>query len=275
MVETAGDYVLAADLGGNSFAALYKDGAMQQEFVLGKDIISGKVNKHGMVAFATAADGYKGQAVVLDRRGRELFRWNSGEGYIMDLSINASGRYLAVAQLLGEEEQAGSRIQFIDLQRGEVVGTADRPNAVIGELRFSGSRLLAVSDTQLCGFTGRGRELYTVSFAGKTPGRYDISSDRLLAFVTADNRGNAVLELYTPGGKCKGRYFADSAINSLAVSGDTVVIARQRELLCISSRGKLKKQVSCTHDIKCLGLCGDGRTALAIGSTQADIVRIR
>lgn len=275
LVETGGDYVLAADLGGNNFAALYRDGTLLQEFKLGNDIISAKVNSKGDTVFATATDGYKGKITVMDKKGKELFSWNSGDGYIMDVAINKNGRYLAVAQLISSGSQASSRIQFIDLHQKKVIQSADRPNTVIGEIRFSEGRLLSVSDTELCGFSDRGRLQYTVSFAGKKPGKYDISGDKILAFVTADNRGNAVLELYSPNGKCKGQYHTDSAVGGLAVCGSTTAVSRQRDLLYINQWGKLKKKITSAHDVKSLGIFGDAKTILAVGSTSADIIRVR
>lgn len=275
MIEHSGKYILAADLGGNHGAALYRRGELLQEYQLGKDIISAKVNEKGTAAFATAADGYKGSVVVIDKKGKELFRWNSGDGYIMDLDISDDGHYLAVAQLSSAGSQADARIQFIDLYKKEVVKVAERPGTVIGEIRFSGNRLMTVSDSELCGFSGSGRLLYSVSFAGKRPGKYDISSDDLLAFVTYDNLGNTVLELYNTRGRLKGSYLAESPISIMAVHGDTVVIAKQRDVLRISSGGKKRKQMTCEHDIKALGVFGNQKTVLAAGSTEADLLWMR
>lgn len=275
IVETAKDYVLLADLGGNNYAGLYKNGEKLQEYVLGNDIISAKVNKKGWTVFATATVGYKGKVTVYDKKGREKFSWNSGEGYIMDVALDDSGRYLAVAQLSSEGERADSKIQFIDLQRKKVTATAERNGTAISEIRFTGERLLAVSESSLCGFKTSGKLAFEVSFAGKNPSRYDISGDEILAFVTTDNRGNAVLELYNTSGRLKGQYHADSNISNLSVFEDMVLISRQREVLYINSRGKLKKTASAEHDIKSLGLYGDGHTALAAGATSAYIVRVK
>lgn len=272
LIETGGAYVLAADLGGNHAMALYKKGEKVQDYQITKDIISAKVNKKGTVAFATAADGYKGSVAVIDKKGRELFRWNSGDGYIMDLDISDNGHYLAVAQLSAQGTQADAKIQFIDLYQKKVIRTAERPGTVIGEVRFSGTRLLTVSDGELCGFSGGGKLLYNVSFAGKRPGKYDISSDEVLAFSAYDHLGNAVLELYNLRGKQVGSYMADSPVTTLAVCGDTVVAASQRDVLQIKRNGKLKKQTACNHDVKEVGIFGSGKACLAAGSTEADII---
>ncbi len=274
-VETGGAYVLAADLGGNHEAVLYRDGELVQEFPITKDIISAKVNKKGTVAIATAADGYKGSVVVIDKKGRELFRWNSGDGYIMDLDISDNGHYLAVAQLSSAGSQADARIQFIDLFQKKVIETAERPGRIIGEIRFSGTKLITVSDVELCGYSGGGKLLYEVSFAGKRPGKYDISSDKILAFSAYDHLGNSVLELYNLRGKLVGRYMADSPVTTLAVHEDRVIVANQRDILQIKRNGKLKKQVACNHDIKEVGIFGSGKVCLAAGSTEADLIWIQ
>ncbi len=275
LIETGGSYVLAADLDGNHEASLYRKGEMVQKFPITKDIISAKVNKKGTVAIATAADGYKGSVAVIDKKGRELFRWNSGDGYIMDLDISDNGHYLAVAQLSSEGTQADARVQFIDLYQKKVIQTVERPGSIIGEVRFSGTKLLTVSDMELCGFSGNGKLLYEVSFAGKRPGKYDISSDEVLAFAAYDQLGNAVLELYNLRGKLVGSYMADSPITTLAVCGDTIVAARQRDILQMKRNGKLKKQITCNHDIKDVGIFGSGDVCLAAGSTEADLIWIR
>ncbi len=274
LVETGGQYVLAADLGGNHEAVLYRKGEVVQEFPITKDIISAKVNKKGTVAIATAADGYKGSVLVMNKKGRELFRWNSGDGYIMDLDISDNGHYLAVAQLSSEGSQADTKVQFIDLYQKKVIQTVERTDSVIGEIRFAGNKLIAVSDGELCGFSGSGKLLYEVSFAGKRPGKYDISGDKVLAFSAYDHLGNAVLELYNLRGKLIGSYQADSPITTLAVYDDVIVAARQREILQIKKNGKIKRRTACNHDIMEVGIFGSGKMCMAAGSAEADLIRI-
>lgn len=275
IVETAGKYLLLADLGGNNKTVAYKNGKLYREYNLGNDIISAKVNPKGLTAFATATVGYKGKVTVFDKKGNERFQWNSGEGYILDIALSDDGHWLAVAQLSSEGSRVDTRIQFIDLRRKKVTATAEKNGSLIADLRFAGSRLIAVSDTELFGFKTSGKEVFSISFSGKNPGKYDISSDEVLAFVATDNRGNAVVELYDTNGKLKGRYQADSTVHNLSVFKDMVVISRNRDVLYINQRGKLKKTATAHHDIKGLGLFGDGHTALAAGNTAAYIVRMR
>ena len=275
LTEVCGHYLLSADLDGNHTAILYKDGKVLNEFNLGSDIISAEVNKNGDVIIATATVGYKGKITVYDKKGRERFSWNSGDGYITDVAIHEDGRHIAVSQLTSTEAQAGSNIQFIDLNRKKVVNTAKRSNTIISEILFSNDRLLAVSDVEFCGYSKGGKLKFEVSFAGKNPGRYDISNGKLFSFVTIDNRGGEVLEIYNKRGKLKGRYSSDSTINSIATCDNGVILATRRDILYVNKRGKLKKSVTSNHDLKSIGLFGDGKTVMALGSESADVVKMR
>ena len=275
MTEVSGNYLLSADLDGNHTAILYKDGKVLNEFNLGSDIISAEVNKNGDVIIATSTSGYKGKITVFDKKGRERFIWNSGDGYITDVAIHENGRHIAVAQLTSTEAQAGSNIQFIDLNRKKVINTSKRSNTIISEILFSNDRLLSVSDVEFCGYSKGGNLKFEVSFAGKKPGKYDISNNNLFSFVTIDNRGGEVLEIYNIRGKLKGSYSSDSTINSIATCDEGVMLSTRRDILYVNKRGKLKKSVTSNHDIKSLGLFGDGKTVMALGSESADVVRMR
>ena len=108
LVDTADDYVLLCDLAGNHYAASYKGGRQMFEYKLGNDIISAKITDKGYAAFATDTDGYKGKVTVFNKRGRELYVWNSGGGYITDIDLTDNGRYIAAAQLTGDGEEAST-----------------------------------------------------------------------------------------------------------------------------------------------------------------------
>ncbi len=276
VVEHAGDYVLAVDLGGNHYVGLYKHGEKIQEINVGADIISAKVNKDGVIAIASAAVGYKGKVTVYDKKGREKYNWNSGDKYISDIALHDNGRYLAVAQVLSDGEQTNSSILFLDTHKQEPVAEAEKQDALIGELRYIGNRLIAISDKEFSGYKTGGKQVYTVSLAGKNPSKYDISGDELLSFVTTDNRGNAVLELYRPDdGKLCGSFRAQNAIRNMAVCGDMAVLSDQREIICINSRGKVKKQVTAPQDIKTIGIFNDGDTVISVGSNSAYLLWTR
>lgn len=275
LIDADGKYTLICDLAGNHFSASYKNGKKVQEYNLGNDIISAKITESGYVAFATDTDGYKGKATVLNKRGRELYVWNSGAGYITDIDITDNGRYLIVAQFLEGEEGALSKLQFIDTGRGEVVGTAEHKDEVVVNLRLvNDNKLLAVTERSIYCYNKKGRELFCISLAGKNPELYDIDSDELIAVSTFDNRGNSVIEIYNTSGKFCGSYTSDGGIRRLAVSGNRVAVSEQRGIVSISPRGKVKNVIPMEHDIIAIGGFKNDESVIAIGTMQAEVINL-
>ncbi len=276
IAEVSGDYVLMYDLSGNHFASSYKNGKLKHEFVMENDIISAKITDRGFCVFATDTDGYKGRAVVYNKRGKEIYQWNSGSGYITDVDITENGRYLAVAQLISEGDSADTKIQFIDTRRGEVVATAERSDEVVVNLKFiSGSKLIAVTDKHILGLGTNGRNKFEISLIGRGPSLYNIDSDNTIAVVTQGSSGNSVLELYSVSGRLRGEYTATGDIRALSVSGRGAVVAQQKGVTRVSGSGKEKSIVNVSHDVKSLGYFGKGKRALVIGSAQAEVVSVK
>lgn len=276
IAECDGKYLLLADLGGNHYAASYKNGKIVNEYKFDKDIISAKITEKGYVAIATDTDGYKGKVSLFNKRGSEIYAWNSGSGYISDIDISDNGRYLAVAQLVTDENAANTRIQIIDTNRGEVISTVERKNEVTAEVKFvSANKLLVVTDNHILAYTRGGKEKFSISLEGKEASLYNIDSDSLIAVGVMDNRGNSVLELYSSYGKYRGSYVAVGDIRAVDVSSSTVVVAEQRGIVRVNSRGKAKKTVSVEHDIKDVGLYSDTKRVMAVGYSEAEIVTVK
>ncbi len=275
-VEVGGDYVLLSDLAGNHFAAVYKDGKMKQNFQLGNDIISAKITKSGYAAFATDTDGYKGRVIVFNKRGKELYTWNSGSGYISDIEISDNGRFLVVAQLISNSSRADTRVQFIDTRRGELVATVDRPGEIAVNMNFvSPNKLIVVTDNHIVGYSTKGKEKFSISLVGKSASLYNIETDDTIGVVTLDKRGNSVLELYSTSGKLRGSYTASGDIRAVSISEKSAVVAQQRGLTRVSARGKEKRIVSVEHDIKDVGYYGRDKRVLAVGAAQAESISVK
>lgn len=276
IAECEGKYMLLADLGGNHYAASYKNGKVVNEYKFDKDIISAKITDKGYVAVATDTDGYKGKVSLFNKRGSEIYAWNSGSGYISDIDISDNGRYLAVAQLVTDENTASTRVQIIDTNRGEVISSVDRKNEVAAEVKFaSANKLLLVTDNHISAYTRGGKEKFSISLEGKEALLYNIDSDSLIVVSVMDNRGNSVLELYSSYGKYKSSYVAVGDIRAVDVSSSTVVVAEQRGIVRVSSRGKAKKTVSVEHDIKDVGLYADTKSVMAVGYSEAEVVTVK
>lgn len=276
LCEADGDYLLLSDLSGKHFAASYKDGEKLQEFKLENDIISAKITAKGYCVFATDTDGYKAKVTVFNKRGKELYEWNSGSGYITDVDITDNGKYLAVSQLMTDGTSPDTRIQIIDTHRGETIASAVRSGEICAGMRFtSNNRLIVVTDRSITAYSARGNEKFNISLVGKSPSLYNIDSDDTIAVVTLDGRGNSVLELYSASGRLRGAYTASGDIKAISISGRGAIVAQQKGISRINARGKEKSTVNVAHDVKSIGYFGDKSRAVVIGSAKAEVINVK
>lgn len=274
MLDCADNFVLVTDLAGNHRAASYKNGNLYKEYVLGNDIISAKITEKGCAAFATDTDGYKARVTVYNKRGREIYAWNSGTGYITDIELSENGRYLIAAQLVTDGVEAATRLQFIDTSKGEIINSVERPGEVCSELKFIGNdKLIYASDSHIAGYSKKGKAKFDVSLVGKTPSLYDIGKSGI-AVATVDGRGNTVLELYSLSGKKRGSYTVTGDVRTLATDGRGAVVAEQSGITRINASGKVKGFVKPDHDIGDIGVYGNGNI-LAVGANYAEIITLK
>ncbi|MEG2381284.1 MAG: DUF5711 family protein [Oscillospiraceae bacterium] len=275
LIDIDEKYILIADLDGNNYTATYKDGKIQHEFKVQNDIISAKVNKSGNTAIATEEAGYKGMVSVFNNRGDNIYTWHSGEGYIVDVDISDNSRYLAVSQMMSDGDEVYSRIQFIDIFRGEIVSTAFCESALVANITFDkNDDVVAVSDKNVVGYTKKGKQRFDINLAGKKTTNFILGND-MMTFLTADSRGNSILEIYSTGGRLIGTYSTNGEVKNVAMCGDTIALNTMRDVLYVNSRGKLKRTLSIEHDIKTIGIFGNERDVLVIGGNKADVVRIK
>ena len=275
LVDIAGEYIMFADLEGTPYAGVYKDGKVQQEIKPSSGIITAKVNKNGYAAVAVKEDGYKGMVSVYTNRQKNLYTWHSGEGYITDVELSENNRYLAVAQMMTDGETAYTRINFIDIRKGETIATANRENVIVSNLNYEkDGSLITVSDQDAAGYAADGKLLFEINLEGKKPTLFQTEEDNLL-FLSADGRGNSILDIYTKRGKLKGTYTANGEIKNIAVCGSVIVANQMRDVLYIGTNGKLRRTVPIDHDIKSIGIFGNRRNVLVMGGNKADIIRIR
>lgn len=276
IVETKGSYILLADLAGKHFASIYKNGRPYREIKTENDIISAKVTGKGYSAFATDTDGYKGKVTVYNRHGNQIYEWYSGSGYVTDVELTENGRYLAVAQLISDGEVASTKIQFIDTRHDKVVATAERTGEIAVCLKsVTSDRLAVVTDKSISGYNMQGKEKFHISLIGKSPTLYNLDGDNAIGVVTQDGRGNSVLELYSGTGKLRGSYTATGDIRALSVRGKGAVVAQQKGITRVNSKGKEKKIISVSHDIKSIGCFDDNKKVLVIGSGEAEVVKVK
>ena len=276
-VDINGKYILLSDLDGNCSLNLYNlKGENIVSYPINTELLSAKINKKGTAAAAVSEEGYKGSVVVYNRKGEEIFKWNSGEGYITDLDISNDGRSIAVAQMMSDGDETYSKIHIISVSSGKETGSYVCEKSLTASVSFDErDRIIAAAQNKVYGLNKNGDEKFVIDLAGKAAEKYNITDGSRIVFLCRDNRGGSVLEIYDKSGKLIGAYNTDDQIKKMSLCGDTIAISTSRNVMCVSLRGKLRKKKEIDHDIMSIGVYGNGRNVLVLGGNRADIVRIK
>lgn len=277
MLSISGNFALLADLDGNKSLSLYNiKGENILSYPISGDILSAKINQKQQVVAALSEEGYKGSAVVYNKKGNEIFKWNSGEGYITDVDISSNGRYITVSQLMSDKEMTYSKVRILNISNGQEVGNVTCEDSLVSKISFDkNNNIIAVSENKIYGYTKKGVSRYTIDLTGKSPQKFEIENGNNLIFLCKDSRGNSVLEIYSLSGKYLGKYTSNDEIKNICTEKDMIVCATSRDVISLNKKGKSKKTVEISHDIMSMGIYGNNRNLLVLGGNKADIVRIK
>jgi hypothetical protein len=182
-VYTAGEYAVAYDMGGESFKVFTANQVIYSNSETGKEIISASVNENGWAALCTEEEGYKGAVTVYDADGDAVYKWYSGEGYLLSAALSPDNMRLA-ALVITEQ---GSKIVFYRLDSEELSAQYAADGAVLLDIRFlTDSRLICIGAEQYTLLGTDGQEIGTYNFSGKYLNNYAIDSGRFTALVIND-----------------------------------------------------------------------------------------
>ncbi|MDO4269438.1 MAG: DUF5711 family protein [Eubacteriales bacterium] len=225
VVETAGDYALAYDRGGTK-AVLTNSVAATASLELDSPIITGRAAKDGHFVLITDEQGYRTAAAVYDARGKEVFKYNSSEYYIVSAALSPDGKMLAALAFQQNGVSLDSHVLFYSVSTGEL--SAD------GMLEGSlGMELCYLSNGTVAALCDDG--LYLISRKGKTEHVLTAASSDLLTFAVRDDAlalatrsysGGARSDLYTlrANGRLEGPFSLAAEPSAIAVSNAGVAV---------------------------------------------------
>lgn len=273
-IDISEKYLLLGELSGKTFS-VYSGSKELRTCKLENNLISARLNKNGYVVLLCEEAGYRGMAAVQNLKGNEIFRWYSGEGYVIDAALSDDNRYLAVAQLMTNKEKVYSRVMFFDIEKNEQISTEEREDCIIAKVQFSSGGWITVSDSEMLGFSKDGKRKYEVGFQGRTVTAFDIENPNNLVFAFINNQNNTALEMYDKNGKLRGSYAASGELKNLSAEGEVILCSQLRALMYLDPSGRLRKSENIAHDIKSVQLFGDRKHVLVMGGSTANILKIR
>jgi len=197
-------YIFVYDSGGtglmvaDSFSVLF-------ETNMEDPIISAKMNENGSIAVVTEGDGYLAKVYVYNASFKEIYRYRSLNRYILDATVSADNKGLAVSAMNIEGANITSEILYFKLSKESVqwsVSFGDRTCIDIA-MKDNGT---------ICGLFDWG--MVSLNNKGKEIGRYELDNQVIQCYsledgddnvfvVSAAENGNGTVVICNEKGKVK------------------------------------------------------------------------
>ena len=270
-VDTAGEYAVVCDLGGESFKLFTAEEVLYSNLDVGREIISASVNANGWVALCTEEDGYKGSVTVYDMDGDPVYKWYSGEGYLMSAAVSPDNTRMAA--LVFTEQ--GSRIVFYRLDSEDPDAQYLAAGAVLMDIRFiSDGRLACVGAERYTIIGTDGSEISTYDYTDKYLNNYSVDNDHFTALVINDYQVGSHGRIVTVNA-------SGSEIASLENTQEVVAISADGDFLAVLYSDRLVIYNSALREISVFTETGaafdvvvrDDGTAVVLNSYSAVICK--
>ncbi len=109
-MSSGGNNTVLYDIGGD-IAMIFNTEGMIKSIETDGRVISAKVNSNGWTAVCSEETGYQGAVYVYNSGGGVVFKWLSGDGYVLSACISEDNEYLAVITV----GQGGTRLVKLKL----------------------------------------------------------------------------------------------------------------------------------------------------------------
>lgn len=217
-VMAGGGRAVVWSVGSGDFYVLGKrDGIVRQK--TDENVINVSINKNDWVAVSAEESGYRGAVTVFNSKLKSVYKWYSGEGYLIGAALSDTNDRMAALTITGE----GSKISCFALSGQEQKGSYISENAMLFDVAYLSSyRICALAEDTAVFLDERAELISSYDFSDGYLKDYSMQGSGFLALVI-------------------GKYKTGSAASIVTLSTDGSVMGSidiKREVLSISAAGK-------------------------------------
>lgn len=273
-MSVSGRYALIADKGGRK-AYLFRGSRQETVFELAESIISASVNEGGSCVFVTKGETHKCTVSVLDAKGNEKFRWNSGGLYVLDADISDNGKDIAVSALNTDGGILASNIILFNVDKETPFANDAYQDELFAAVRFNGSLLYAIGESSAYIYNGYGKVTGTVDYLERELLSYNTDGETLALFFSGSGLsiGSGDLETYNTKGERLGQFHCAQEVSYLDARGGRIALGSGRVVSILNTKCKEEFQISIGMDL--LDFMFFGGEARAVGISAADALMVR
>ncbi len=274
-LTSRGNYVLIADKGGRK-AYLFHGAEQEMLFELPESIISASVNSKGCCVFVTKGESHKCSVSVLDQKGEEKFRWNSGGLYVLDADISDNSRDIAVSALNTSSGVLSSNIILFSIDKETPFTNDSFEDELFAAVRYSGTTLYCIGENKAYIYNGYGKQTGVVDYADRELLSYNTGGDAL-ALVFAGSGlsiGASDVETYNVKGEMLGQFHSVQEAAFLDCRGGRIAVGSGRMVSILNTKCKEEFQISLDMDLLDFMFFRGEARAVGISASGAQFVAV-
>ena len=277
-LDTNGNYAILADIDGGEIQHVSGDTV---DFVIrtSQPIQKAAVSSDGYVAVVTSEKGYKSLVSVYDNKGEEIYKWYSGEIYVVDAQIAPDHKKMAVVGIDTSKNNLSSVVMFFDLSSDNPTAQVILDNSLAYQLVYAGQDVVVLTDHALKLIKNSGEIKAEYDFSGRSLHAFDLenTSKMVLALSQKDTDNSANSQIVVLNEKLK-----QTASNNLPVQitmlderNGAIAAGGQRKLYVLTTGGRIKASGDMVKDAKYIKLTSDKKHIVTLSGSLVNIYQIK
>lgn len=222
-------------------------------------VISAAIGEDGSFAVATGSKEASSEVTVYSRNIKEVFKWRSSSGYIMNCALNKNGKLLAVSTVNAKDGLLESTVSVFHLKEEKPLATISYGSSVIAGLDYiSGNSLLVTGDDLLSVVTDNKNRTDLLKQDEQKIIAKDRAPDNGLAVVHGkfDNSQTSVLTYVSNNGKVKFTSNIDGVITALSAGNSYVALLEGNTVQVYNKKGECVNSIPLKADALRLQVIG-------------------
>ncbi|MBQ6539705.1 MAG: hypothetical protein IJL71_01585 [Oscillospiraceae bacterium] len=233
-------------------------------------LLSVSVNANGWFALCTEETNYKGSVTVLNSQRKAVYKFYSGDGYLLNAVVSDDNKSLAAVKL----NSGGSELVRYSLNSEEVRMTAKADSQVMVKAKFGVYNGVSVlTDTSFIAYDDDGQVKESFGFSDYRLGAFSLDGDGFSVILCRSDSGENRSKLVTldDSGKVISELEIVKEVKGLSASGRYIAVLYSDGLSVYDKSLKERRTYETDPGAESVMMCGDGAVIVA-GEYSAAIV---
>ena len=221
-IVSSGGTAVAYDIGGTELRVFDANG-VKLALTAENPIISATLNSSGWLALCTQARGYKGMVTVYNNKGVAVYKWYSGEGYVLSAAVSPGNTGMAALTLT----ESGSRIVFFNFNSEDELSSYVLSGELLLEIKYiSDNKIFVVGENLMLTVDNSGNAEKIFEYPDEHLNVYSIDSGDFTAVVLSEFHVGGTSRIVTIGknGAVLSELNTRRAVLSVSAAGEKLAV---------------------------------------------------